>query len=314
MSDVKYNLIDVSGQGNITVVVEGEMYVANSEHPNWDEIVKAAKEKNPAVVDLFDTGKKVAEKFERLSERVLVSNGHIFFDGEEIDNALTQQVLRALDEGVEDYKPLVAFFEKVMLNPEPHSREQLFRFLSNHNITILPDGDFYLYKGVRSDGEGGWTSISTGTAIVNGETKRGAIPQPLNGIVEMPRGQVAFDPDVACHTGLHAGTFAYARSFGGGNVIKVKINPRDVVSVPNDSNDQKVRVCRYTVLTVEVVAAETTSLFDSDYDYDEDEPYCDWCDGSDHYEDDCPELDEDDSLTGEDDEAVVTKHWWQRRG
>ena len=272
---LKYNLIDVSGQGNITVVVDGEMYVASSDHPNWAGIVQGAQDFDPDVIDLFDTSKAVAQKFESLSERVSVSSGRIFFDGEEINNALTEQVLSFLAEGVDDYKPLIRFWEKVATNPQQDSREQLFRFIQQNGITIHEDGDLVLYKGVRNDGLQ-WTSISQGPAVVNGEAVSGHVPQPIGGVVEMARAKVAFDPSVPCSTGLHAGAWSYANSFGGGNVLTVKINPRDVVSVPKDSNDQKVRVCRYTV--IDVVKAEITTVVHGSWYDDEDDDYCDDCD------------------------------------
>lgn len=300
MSEVKYNLIDVSGQGNITVVVDGEMYVANSEHPNWKAIVAGALDGDAGVVDLFDTAKTVAKKFDRLSERVTVSAGRIYFDGEEVDDALTKQVVRFLDEGQEDWKPLVAFYEKVANNPQQHSREQLYRFLEKYNITIHEDGDIILYKGVRVAGDGTYTSIHAGPAIVNGEEVNGYVPQPEGGVVEMPRSMVMHDPQVYCHTGLHAGTFEYARSFSGGNVIKVKINPRDVVSVPHDAADQKVRVCRYTILSVEIVKAEMTSVYEApepEDDEADDDDYCDYCGDEYCYDEECMEDDcEDDCV------------------
>lgn len=302
MSEVKYNLIDVNGTGNITVVFDDEMYTANSEHPNWEKIVAGALAKDENVVTLFDTAKEIAKKFERLSERVTISGGHVFFDGEEIDDSLTKQIIRVLDEGIEDVKPLVNFFEKVATNPLEHSRTQLYRFLSSHDITLHEDGDIILYKGVKSDGNGGWTSIHAGPAIVNDESVNGLVPQPLNGVVEMARSAVQHDPAVACHTGLHAGTFEYARSFSSGNVIKVKVNPRDVVSVPNDHSDQKVRVCRYTVLSVEIVPAVMTSVYAAPdiEDEDDDELFCDYCFEEGHDIDDC-DVDEDD-IDDEDDD------------
>jgi hypothetical protein len=35
---------------------------------------------------------------------------------------------------------------------------------------------------------------------------------------------------------------------GGGRLVAVKINPADVVSVPSDYNNQKLRTCSYTVM------------------------------------------------------------------
>ena len=276
---VKYNLVGNGDEANITVVVGGEMYVATGTHANFESILDKARAGDASVVDLFDISKTAEKRFERLSERVTVANGRIYFDGEEVDNALTTQVLRFIDSGVEDFGPLVKFFEKVMTNPQKHSREQLYRWLQRYDFTITDEGDFIAYKGVRTvDADHKYESISRGKAISNGVEYDGAIPNPLGAVVEMPRGKVQHDPSVGCHTGLHAGTWSYASGFAQGAVLTVVINPRDVVSVPTDCADQKLRVCRYTVQEVtEVKYSAPVVSFDDDLDEDEDEDYCYEC-------------------------------------
>jgi hypothetical protein len=66
----------------------------------------------------------------------------------------------------------------------------------------------------------------------------------------MARSLVDDNRDVACSVGLHVGNHHYASTFlgGGSKLLTVKVNPRDVVSVPSDSNDEKIRACRFTVL------------------------------------------------------------------
>ena len=63
----------------------------------------------------------------------------------------------------------------------------------------------------------------------------------------MARSEVQHDPSVGCHKGLHVGTWDYASSFGRGVVLEVEVDPRDVVSVPTDCGDAKLRCCRYRV-------------------------------------------------------------------
>ncbi|QIN94105.1 RIIB lysis inhibitor [Streptomyces phage Wakanda] len=285
---VKYNLVGNGDEANITVVVGGEMYVATGTHANFDSILDKARAGDTSVVDLFDISKTAEKRFERLSERVTVANGRIYFDGEEVDNALTTQVLRFIDSGVEDFGPLVAFFEKVMTNPNEHSREQLYRWLQRYEFTITDEGDFIAYKGVRTvEDEHKYESISRGKAISNGVEFDGAIPNPLGAVVEMPRGKVQHDPSVGCHTGLHAGTWSYASGFAQGAVLTVVINPRDVVSVPTDCEDQKLRVCRYTVQEVTEVKYSAPVV---SFDDEDDEDYCYEC-GENGCEGECMECD-----------------------
>ncbi len=48
---------------------------------------------------------------------------------------------------------------------------------------------------------------------------------------------------------LHFAAYDYAKnSYRGAHIVVVKINPADVVSIPNDYNNQKGRCCRYEVI------------------------------------------------------------------
>jgi hypothetical protein len=49
--------------------------------------------------------------------------------------------------------------------------------------------------------------------------------------------------------GVHAGSFDYAKNWSNGKMVAIKINPKDVVSVPKDYNCQKLRCCAYTVIS-----------------------------------------------------------------
>lgn len=261
MSNIQYSLIRNAGGEVITVFYNGEMFSAIDTHPNWAAIKTGAVNDDPNVIDLFDVGRTAQIRFERLSDRVTVKSGKVFFDNQETHNALTQQVVRFIEAGREDFTPLVSFFEKVMTNPNEHSREQLYNWLNTHNFTILPNGNFVGYKGVRVH-NGSYESISHGNAISDGVEYTGAIPNPIGAIVEMPREEVQHDPSQGCHTGLHVGTWDYASGFAQGAVLKVEVNPRDVVSVPTDCGYQKLRTCRYIVL--EVIDAPVDGPIDID--------------------------------------------------
>jgi hypothetical protein len=67
-------------------------------------------------------------------------------------------------------------------------------------------------------------------------------------VVEMERNAVDDNKDQTCSTGLHFCGMSYLSHFGGERTVIVKINPRDVVSIPSDYNDAKGRACRYEVI------------------------------------------------------------------
>lgn len=265
---MKFNLVSVGDQQNITVFVNGEMYVANQDHPNFKAIVAGAVESDESVVDLFDVAQTVSKRFERLSERVSVANGRVYFDGDEVNNSLTRQIVRFIDEGRTDFQPLVNFFEKVSLNPQDHSREQLFDWLDRHDFTLAPNGDIVGYKGVRKNEDGTLVSIMSGPAIVDGEEVNGNVPNNVGSVIEIARSAVQHNPAVGCASGLHFGTYAYANDFAQGAVVEVHANPRDIVSVPTDCNWQKVRCSRYVVVKV-IDAPYTTAVLDEDSSEDD---------------------------------------------
>lgn len=266
---MQYTLAVTDEGSNITVFVEGQKpLVAHSDHPSFEKIRDGVLANDESVLGLFDLAATAGAKFERLSERVTTAAGRLFFDGEEVDNALATQVVRFIKEDVEDWKPLVAFFENVEQNPNQHSREQLYTWLVKEDFTITQDGLIVGYKGVSKNAAGEFVSVHSGTATVNGVVHNGQIPNPKDAIVEMPRSEVQHDPARGCHTGLHVGTHEYAKGYSyNGALLEVHVNPRDVVSVPTDCDWAKVRVCRYTVVdTIEAKRAEAVVLDDEEND------------------------------------------------
>ena len=125
--------------------------------------------------------------------------------------------------------------------------------------------------------------------------------------MEFSRSKVVANSSIGCAVGLHAGTHEYASGFAQGKLVLVKINPRDVVSVPTDCDAQKLRVCRYEVLE-EVQEKVDRVLWDiepieEDFDpeYDEDESVL-WDDEDDDWgPDDDWSDDEDEDDVEEDD-------------
>lgn len=272
MSNVSYKIMSVDGVRFVTVYEGDQVHLVSDEtHSNLEEIITAAVS-GGNVTDLIDKGRLIQRSFDDIVVgRVAVRGGVVYFDDDPMDGAITKAILKFLDAG-EDVTPLVKFMENVMANPQEHSREQFYRWIEYHDFPIDDEGCIVAYKGVRAR-DGKFESISSGTAFVNGEKHTGYIPNGVGDVVTMPRSEVEHDPGVACHVGLHAGTWSYASSFAQGGVYHVRINPRDVVSVPNDCSSQKVRVCRY-----EVIGLTATEYAGVRFAYDDDVEDDDVCD------------------------------------
>jgi hypothetical protein len=290
---VNYAIVGNADGRTIVVFANGETHVAAQDHPNWDTIVSLAEAGDESVVDHFDLAKTVATRFDQLTERVSTRNGKLYLDGDEIHNALTSHILRYFKEDDDKWLDLVEFMENVQANPDQHSREQLYEWLDRHEFTITRDGMIVGYKGVNKDDSGDYWSTRSGPAIVDGEEINGYVPNRLGSVIEMPRSSVVHDPSNGCSVGLHVGTYDYASNFTL-NVLEVHVNPRDVVSVPTDSNWAKVRCCRYVVIK-EVERPYTTPSLpheESEYHEDEDGHYCAVCGQYDCTEDEDDDGDE----------------------
>lgn len=277
-----YSVVGTEDGSNITVFITGhDPLVAHSSHPNFGKILERVLDNDPSVADLFDVAQTAADRFQRLTERVTTANGRLYFDGEEVHNSLATQVCRFLSEGVEDWKPLVRFFDNVQQNPSEHSREFLYDWLDRNEFQITESGMIVGYKGVESLGNGLFQSQWTGKAIVDGEVKTGKIPQWVGAVVEMPRSEVHFDTGRACSEGLHAATWGFAQGYNRGAILELHINPRDVVSVPTESGGEKFRCCRYLVVGT-LDAPYSAPVVGVDYEYDDDYSWgennlCDEC-------------------------------------
>jgi hypothetical protein len=257
MSSYTYTLVrDEDGDLNLTLVAGGEFLPPiREDHPNWQQIFNAVVVEGNADLEeiqtLLDLAADAARKFEPLSDRISVKDGRVYVDHDEVDNALTSQILRFMADDL-PFGPLVRFFENVLANPEPHSRDQLCDWLGRYSFAITDDGRFVAYKGVKASPKKGvsWESIFSGPAIVDGEEhESGPVPNNVGSVVEMARSAVQHDPSNPCSTGLHVGTFSFARGmYSSGTVLEVHVNPRDVVSVPTDCDSQKMRVCSYEII------------------------------------------------------------------
>lgn len=254
---ITWSKIDSDNGPSLTIIFEdGKIQNIPGSHPNFKKIlVEFAKEEDgyeEVVRELADTITSIKNKLQRLSERFTTDGSQLFFDGDPIVSALSTYIIRLVkaenDGEISNekvtWRALIAFLEKLYQNPNKASQDSLYNFISNHGLTIRGNGDFVAYKGINDD----YSSRNRGEGVVDGVAMVGALPNRPGSVLEIARSKVDSNANQGCAVGLHAGTLSYA-SWWGERVVAVSINPRDVVSVPNDSEFQKLRTCRYEVLT-----------------------------------------------------------------
>ena len=254
----------ISGDGNITLVLNGEQFFIVKEDSSYDKVRQALSD-NASAEELLVIVDKVKEVSDYVhSTDIQIKNGCVFYNGEEVHNTLTDRILTFMKEGL-PVKPLVNFLEKLMQNPSYSARQELFDFLEYKHLPVTEDGDFLAYKAVNS-------------TYMDKYTRK--FSNAIGSFVEMVRCGVDDDRGHGCSSGLHAGTLEYVQSYGSfhdgdgaDKCIIVKINPTDVVSVPTDSGCQKLRTCKYLVLRDYEGKMEYNLYTDDGDEWDDYDPY-----------------------------------------
>ena len=218
---------------NITVVIGNKPHTIAKSHITYQKVVDAIKAGDwTKVADLVEP-KKVVLNYGK--GNVSVQGDQLFWKGKPMNNGLATRMIAMLQDEF-PIEPLVNFMENLMTNPSKRAVDELYGFLEKNSLPITPDGHFLAYKKVRND----YKDIHSGT-----------MDNSPGMIVEMERNEVDDNKDRTCSSGLHFCSQDYLPSFGNSydnRVVIVKINPRDVVSIPSDYNNAKGRACRYEVV------------------------------------------------------------------
>lgn len=168
-------------------------------------------------------------------EGLVVDGDNVTFDGEGVPAFVQQRIVDMAKDGL-PLQPIVNFLTLLKDNPSYRVVQRLFEFLDHGRMPLTEDGHFLAYKAVRAN----WTDIHS-SSIFNGI---GATPS-------VPRNKVDEDQNRTCSYGLHLCSFDYLPQFShaDGHVVVCKVNPADVVAIPTDYHNTKMRVCAYEVIS-----------------------------------------------------------------
>jgi hypothetical protein len=244
-------------ENSITVLLGGIPKVVDKSHPNFMLVLEAVKLGDEvAVSNLIDVAKAVVTYG---NGKIKIVDGVVYHNGVELENYAVSKLLQFMGEGFE-VTPIINFLSNLMENPSYRAVQELYEFLEVGGVPLTEDGCFVVYKKVREN----FKDIHSGTF----DNSVGAIPN-------MPRNAVDEDSSRTCSAGLHVCSFGYLAHFGSSannRVVACKVNPKDVVSIPKDYGNTKMRVCRY-----EVIADVTEKVLGGDFlkatvKYTEDKP------------------------------------------
>lgn len=236
----------------ITLYIKGHgTFTLARSHKYADQLLEALKEGDvQKILQIRDMAQKAHDY---MQGKVRIEDGEVYYDGERLTDALADRIIQLMSEG-QDASGMIKFLENLMQNPSYRSRSELYLFLEAcGDLPITEDGRFIAYKWVRND----YMDVHSGTF----DNSVGQKPS-------MPRGKVDDDRSRTCSAGLHVCSNKYYKF--GERLMLVAVNPRDVVSVPLDYDNGKMRVCEYEVVE-EVEAGEYRQFSSAHYTVNEDE-------------------------------------------
>lgn len=268
----KYTITNES----ITVFLYGRLYTVQKGAPNYEALRKAIIEENWEAIPNNITVATSIKTWAKGKFTINNEGTQFYYEGTEVPSQLNKRIISVASEnGNPD--PLLKFWERLQKNPSWRSVQQLFPFLEHEGIPITDDGCFLAYKGVKEDLR---------------DVHSGQFDNSPGKVHEMPRNKISDDPNEACHYGFHVGAEHYATNFGQRTVI-CKVAPEDVVCIPYDSDQQKMRVCKYEVIGFRGGTMPSTTITREDI--------------PDPYEDEIPPLNEEDIPDPDEDEAYESE-------
>lgn len=224
----------ILGSDSITIFFNGNSFTINKEAQIYNMVVEAVSKQDEDMLHkaLNMRNHIITELSKTSGNLVLIEGNRVMYGDREITGLVASRVFEMIRIGM-DINPMIKFIENLMGNPSKRAVDELFGFLDACNLPITPDGYFLAYKRVRDDFK---------------DCYSGTMDNSVGKIVSVERNAVDDDKDRTCSYGLHACSYSYLKHFNGARIVVVKINPADVVSVPVDYNNAKLRCCKYEVV------------------------------------------------------------------
>jgi hypothetical protein len=240
-SNFRIPLASIVTPTSIAIFLRNKTLSMDSTNPLFHRLLTLIKPGEVSAIDLaeietiFDLNKFVTR---HTNGRVTLSDDAVMLDGVRVNNVIAVRLLQMVKDGFK-IDGMCRFLENLQENPSSATREQLYLWLEESSLPITADGMFLAYKKIDDD-YSSYHRGPNGTKIYN---RVGDKPS-------MPREEVDPDRNTTCSQGLHFCAYSYLPHYMGtsGRVMVVKINPADVVAIPNDYNNAKGRAWTYEIV------------------------------------------------------------------
>lgn len=223
-------------KGSVNLTYGNTSKTVAKDDPRFPKILEAIR---AGKLDLIPEIVNPTAVFEKAG--IKVEEGLLTVRGLPLPPELNAKILEYRQQNI-PYQSLMNFWAKLEQNPSFHTRQFLFKFLENKGHALTEDGCFIGYRGVREDFK---------------DSHSKTFDNSPGQVCQMDRHLVDDDHTKSCSHGLHVGGYEMAKGFGPKMVI-VKVDPRDVVAVPDAYAGNKLRVCKFEVLSEAQAALQET--------------------------------------------------------
>jgi hypothetical protein len=224
--------------GSLTVTTTDRVFTLTSDHADFDAILELLKAgKNDEAELRLDRALHVRAAVE--NTKFSINGNAVSFEGRQLPFVMAQYIIRLNTEGF-DLAPLEKFTANLFANPSYRATQECFKFLEANQMPITEDGCFIAYRSVTLDYK---------------DHRTGTFDNSIGAVCKEDRNLVDEDPNNTCSKGLHVCALGYihgpqSHGYGGSNShwVIVKVNPANVVAVPHDYKNTKMRVCEFEVV------------------------------------------------------------------
>lgn len=241
---------------DISLFIDGIPYNIDKRDAKYARLVDAIRA--PGVSDitiktLLDET-EMPKAFVAKSDVFKFAGNRITYRDRPVNGALAKRISRYVTEGLGS-ESLANFLDNLAQNPSKRVYDSLYEFLEYGKCAMTPDGHFMAYKRVCKQEptidkplDPAMKAAGYNFNLVDTHSK--TFSNNIGTKPTMIRNMVVEDASITCAEGLHVCSFDYLKSFSGEVIIAVKVNPADVVAIPKDYSNTKMRVTSYEVINV----------------------------------------------------------------
>lgn len=227
--------------------------IFNKNHSNFEKVNKLLQEtittdlyknKQRVTKDVYDQFILYQDKYAHIqtwsNNKLTISRSGAIYEGKKLNSTIENFLVTQFLNNPEDTEAFEAWENflgaSLQENLDSKIKDRLFLFLQKKDLKINKDGRVLAWKVITSNYKDKYSR---------------SIDNSVGTTVSIPRNQVDSDDSSTCSYGLHVCSFDYLSHFSsyGDIVVQVEIDVKDIIAIPIDYEGDKIRVCKYKVIS-----------------------------------------------------------------